>query len=60
MFVGTLERALWTFVEAFLAVLVVTDVTTLASAGAAGLAAALVVVKDFARDRVKQLKQGDG
>jgi|TARA_Y100000310_G_scaffold303173_1_gene341264 hypothetical protein len=47
-----LERAAWTFVQAFLAVFVVSDLASVKSAAVAGLAAALSIVKTFARDKV--------
>jgi|TARA_B100000959_G_scaffold226220_1_gene240736 hypothetical protein len=47
-----LERAAWTFVQAFLAVFVVSDLASVKSAAVAGLAAALSIVKTFAQDKV--------
>ena len=47
-----LERAAWTFAQAFLAVCVVADLASAKAAVAAGVAAALSVVKTYARDRV--------
>ena len=47
-----LERAAWTFAQAFLAVFVVSDLASAKSAVIAGIAAALSVVKTYARDRV--------
>ena len=46
------ERAAWTFAQAFLAVFVVSDLASARSAIIAGIAAALSVVKTYARDRV--------
>jgi len=47
-----MERAGWTFVQAFLAVFVVGDQGTLKVAVIAGVAAALSVVKTYAKGRV--------
>ncbi len=47
-----LERAAWTFVQAFLAVFVVSDLASVKSAAVAGLAAALSIVKTFSQDQV--------
>ena len=47
-----LERAAWTFVQAFLAVYVIGDQTTLKVAAISGAAAALSAVKSYAKDRV--------
>ena len=47
-----LERAAWTFVQAFLAVFVVSDLASVKSAAVAGLAAALSIVRTFAQDKV--------
>ena len=47
------ERALWTAVQAFVAVFVVTDLSTLRSAATAGLAALISSVKTVAKDRLK-------
>ncbi len=47
-----LERAAWTFVQAFLAVFVVSDLASVKSAAVAGLAAALSIVKTFAQYKV--------
>lgn len=47
-----LERAGWTFVQAFTATLVVADLSTARDALVAGIAAALSVVKTFAQDRL--------
>lgn len=46
-----LERAGWTAAEAFLAVIVVTDVNSLKAAAAAGVAAGISVVKTYAKER---------
>ena len=46
------ERAAWTFAQAFLAVFMVSDLASARSAAVAGIAAALSVVKTYARDRV--------
>jgi len=46
-----IERAGWTFVQAFLAVFVIGDQTTLRVALIAGVAAALSVVKTYAQER---------
>ena len=46
-----IERAGWTFVQAFLAVFVIGDQGTLKVALIAGVAAALSVVKTFAQER---------
>ena len=47
-----LERAAWTFAQAFLAVFVVSDLASAKSAAVAGIAAALSVIKTYAQDRV--------
>lgn len=46
-----IERAGWTFVQAFLAVFVVGDQGTLKVAVIAGVAAGLSVVKTYAKER---------
>ena len=46
------ERAAWTFAQAFLAVFVVSDLASARSAVVAGLAAAISVVKTYAKDKV--------
>ncbi len=46
------ERTVWTFVEAFVAVFVVTDLASSKAAGIAALAAAVAVVKSFAAKRL--------
>jgi len=46
------ERAAWTFAQAFLAVFVVSDLASAKSAAIAGIAAALSVIKTYAKDRV--------
>lgn len=43
------ERAGWTFAETFLGVWVVLDVSTVGAAAAAGLAAAIVPVKEYVK-----------
>lgn len=50
-----LERALYTAVEAFLAVFVVTDLSTLESAGTASVAALLSAVKTLVVQRKQAL-----
>ena len=47
-----MERAGWTFVQAFLAVFVIGDQGTLKVAVIAGVAAALSVIKTYAKGRV--------
>ena len=47
-----IERAAWTFAQAFLAVFVIGDQGTLKVAAIAGVAAALSVVKTYAKERV--------
>ena len=47
-----LERAAWTFAQAFLAIFVVSDLASGKSAAVAGIAAALSVIKTYAKDRV--------
>ena len=47
-----LERAAWTFAQAFLAVFVVSDLASMKTALIAATAAALSVVKTYAKDRV--------
>ena len=46
-----LERAVWTFAQAFFAVYVVGDQSTLKVAVIGGVAAALSVVKSYAKGR---------
>ena len=46
------ERAAWTCAQAFLAVFVVSDLASAKSAAVAGIAAALSVIKTYAKDRV--------
>lgn len=46
------ERAVATFVQAFLSVFVVTDLSTVEVAAASGVAAALAVVKAAAKQRL--------
>ena len=47
-----IERAAWTFAQAFLAVFVVSDLASAKSALVAAAAATLSVIKTYARDRV--------
>mgnify|MGYP004125103637 FL=1 len=47
-----LERAAWTFAQAFLAVFVVSDLASARSAAVAGIAAAISVIKTYAKDKV--------
>ena len=47
-----LERAAWTFAHAFLAIFEVSDLASAKSAAVAGIAAALSVIKTYAKDRV--------
>ncbi len=46
------ERAAWTFAQAFLAVFVVSDLASAKSAAVAGVAAAISVLKTYAKDKV--------
>ena len=46
------ERSVWTAIEAGLAVMVVTDVSSLKAAGAAAAAAAIAAVKSLAKARL--------
>lgn len=46
------ERAVWTFIQAFLAVFMIDDFSTVRPAAVAGLAAVLSVVKGFVATRV--------
>ena len=48
-----LERAVWTFVQAFASVFVVSDLSTAKGAVVAGAAAILSVLKTVARDRLE-------
>ena len=50
--VDMLERAAWTFAQAFLGVFVVADLSSAKGAGVAGLAAAVSVMKTFVKDKV--------
>lgn len=45
------ERAAWTFAEAFLAVIVLTDTSTFRTAAVGALAAAVVPIKEFIKRR---------
>ena len=47
-----LERAAWTFAQAFLALFVVGDYGTLKVALIGGIAAALSVVKTYAKEKI--------
>ncbi len=47
-----IERAAWTFAQAFLAVFVVSDLASARSAAVAGIAAAISVIKTYAKDKV--------
>ena len=47
-----LERAGWTFAQAFLGVFVVADLSSAKGAGVAGLAAAVSVLKTIFKDKV--------
>lgn len=47
-----LERTFWTAVQAFLAVFIVTDVSSLKSAGVAAAAAVIAAVKGVAASKV--------
>ena len=47
-----LERAGWTFAQAFLGVFVVADLSSAKGAGVAGLAAAVSVLKTMVKDKV--------
>jgi len=46
------ERAAWTFAQSFLAVFVISDLASAKTALVAAGAAALSVIKTYARDRV--------
>lgn len=50
--VDMLERAAWTFAQAFLGVFVVADLSSAKGAGVAGLAAAVSVLKTMVKDKV--------
>jgi hypothetical protein len=47
-----LERAAWTFCQGFLGVFLVSDLSTARSGIIAGVAAALSVIKTYARDKI--------
>jgi hypothetical protein len=47
-----IERSVWTAVEAGLAVMVVTDVSSMKAAGAAAAAAGIAAVKSLAKQRL--------
>ena len=47
-----LERAAWTFAQAFLAVFIISDLASAKMALVAAAAAALSVIKTYAQDRV--------
>jgi hypothetical protein len=46
------ERTIWTAVEAGLAILVVTDVSSLKAAGVAAIAAGIAALKSLAKARI--------
>ena len=48
-----LERTLWTAVQSFLAIFVITDLSTLTAAATAGGAALLSALKTLAQERLK-------
>jgi len=52
--INLLERAGWTFAQAFIAAFTVTDLGTLKVAALAGVGAALSVIKTYAVDRLAQ------
>ena len=47
-----LERAAWTFAQAFLALFVIGDMSTLKVALVGGVAAALSVIKTYAEEKI--------
>jgi len=47
-----IERAAWTFAQSFLAIFAIDNLGTLRIAAIAGLAAALSVVKTYAKDKI--------
>ena len=47
-----LERAAWTFAQAFLALFVIGDMSTLKVALVGGAAAALSVIKTYAKEKI--------
>jgi len=47
-----LERAAWTFAQAFLALFVIGDMSTLKIALVGGVAAALSVIKTYAKEKI--------
>jgi|TARA_R100001244_G_C5111391_1_gene121260 hypothetical protein len=47
-----LERAAWTFAQAFLALFVIGDMSTLKVALVGGVAAALSVIKTYAKEKI--------
>lgn len=47
-----LERAAWTFAQAFLALFVIGDMSTLRVALVGGAAAALSVIKTYAKEKI--------
>tara|TARA_R100001163_G_scaffold65759_1_gene64570 strand:- start:4962 stop:5150 length:189 start_codon:yes stop_codon:yes gene_type:complete len=47
------ERTAWTAVQSFLAIFVITDISTLRTAAVAGAAALLSAVKSLAQERLK-------
>jgi hypothetical protein len=52
LYIDMAERALWTAVQAFIAVWIIGDPSSAKSAAIAGVAAALSVVKGFAASRI--------
>jgi hypothetical protein len=55
---NVLERATWTFVQAFFSVVLVTNSDTYKSAAVAGLAAAFSVVKTYVVEKAKKMSAG--
>lgn len=49
-----LERSVWTFLQTFLGIFVVTDLATAEQAAVAGVAAVLAVIKGFVATKVGQ------
>ena len=51
-FKSTLERAAWTFAQAFLGVFLISDLASVKGAAVAGFAAAISVAKTFVKGKV--------
>lgn len=58
LYKDVIERAVWTAIQAFIAVYTVSDMETLKVAAAAGVAAGLSVIKGFIASNIGDPKTG--